>query len=245
MEENQENNEKVEVDEKINENETNNTSTGEKVSTENDLKNDTLNSFNEAKEQMKNINFKKEAEVGKGLLKKIWKDPIGAIEENVKDEKNEFYKTALLLIAVWAIIVFLKQMTYYATSKVSTFNLLRTIKVVASPICQILAMTFSIYILNKKSKKSLSKVITSVTIAKIPSILSSLLGFLTYISSSITYVTSPLTGLLSITSIALMFFTVKGLFEEENNKEAFKDFIKVEGVYYIFDFILSFLGISI
>ena len=157
MEENQENNEKVEVDEKINENETNNTSTGEKVSTENDLKNDTLNSFNEAKEQMKNINFKKEAEVGKGLLKKIWKDPIGAIEENVKDEKNEFYKTALLLIAVWAIIVFLKQMTYYATSKVSTFNLLRTIKVVASPICQILAMTFSIYILNKKSKKIISK----------------------------------------------------------------------------------------
>ena len=42
-----------------------------------------------------------------------------------------------------------------------------------------------------------------------------------------------------------MFFTVKGLFEEEDNKEAFKDFIKVEGVYYIFDFILSFLGISI
>ena len=65
MEENQENNEKVEVDDKINENETNNTSTGETVSTENDLKNDTLNSFNEAKEQMKNINFKKEAEVGK------------------------------------------------------------------------------------------------------------------------------------------------------------------------------------
>ena len=40
-----------------------------------DFKEETLKTFNEAKEQMRNINLKDEAEAGKSLLKDLFKSP--------------------------------------------------------------------------------------------------------------------------------------------------------------------------
>ena len=83
----------------------------------NDIKQETVNTFNEAKEKMKNIDFKAEAETGKGLLKKLFTNPLEAIKEITQDSENNFFKTAILLVAIWAIIAFVKQLLYYITSK--------------------------------------------------------------------------------------------------------------------------------
>lgn len=210
---------------------------------QNDLKNETKNSINEAKEQMKNLNIKEEAKTGKGLIMDIWKDPLGAIGNNVKDEKNKFYKTALLLVALWTIIAALKQILYYVTSKYVSFNLLESIKVVIAPILEVASMTIAMYIINKNKKKSLSKTITAVTIAYIPVIISSALGLLTYISTSVIHVTNPISGFLIVISNIFVFFTLKALTEEQNDKEAIKTFFKVEGAFYIIYFVLRLLGI--
>ena len=45
----------------------------------NDIKQETVNTFNEAKEKMKNIDFKAESETGKGLLKKLFTNPLEGI----------------------------------------------------------------------------------------------------------------------------------------------------------------------
>lgn len=236
------------MDENQKENEANESISTENTNVGNDIKQETVNTFNEAKEKMKNIDFKAEAETGKGLLKKLIKNPFEAIKETAQDSENNFFKTAILLVAIWAIIAFVKQLLYYITSKYAKFsgeNILSLIKITIAPICRILALTLSVYIVNKKSKKSFITIITTMTVAKIPVIISSLLGFLTYISHKVTYITNPISSLLSIISTVLVFFAVKSLSNEENDSEALKTFIKVEAIYYIIYFALSFLDISL
>lgn len=211
---------------------------------ERELKKEATDTLNETKEQIKNINIKEEAQKGKGLVGKLLKDPIGTIKEIVKDEKNQFYKTAILVVCIWIVIVLLKEILSCIVYEFHTFKILRTIKIIIAPIVKIIAMSIIIHMLNKENKQTLTKAITAVVIAKIPVVISSCLGFLTYISSNITYITNPISSLLSIISTILMFFVVKEMFEEENEK-ALKTFIKVEAIYYVVVFAFSFLGISL
>lgn len=212
---------------------------------ESQIKKETVNTINAAKDQMKNLNFKAEAETGKGLIKNLWKDPVGAIKEIVNDGENKFFKTAILLVAIWAVIILIKQIIYYASSKYLSFNFLSTLKAVIAPILSVVALTAAIFIINKQAKKSFVSIITAVSVAKIPLIIAALLGFLTYIGSGVHYITTPITGILSVISTLLVYFAVKFLTEEDDVSKAFKTFVMVEGIYYIIYFVLSFLGIYI
>lgn len=216
-----------------------------KESNENNLKKDATEAINNTKEQLKDMKFKEEAQKGKGLIIELLLDPIGTIKNIVKDDKNQYYKTALLAIAIWVLTVFLKDMLNFAINEYKKFNLLQTIKLVVSPLLRVLVLAVIIHILNKNKKQPIIKSITAVALAKIPVIVSSLLGFLTYISSNVTYVTSPISSLLSVISTVLMFFVVKEMFEKEDNAKAFTTFVKVEAIYYVVAFAFSFLGISL
>ena len=195
--------------------------------------------------QSKILSSQIEAQKGKGLISKLFSDPIQTIKETVKDETNQFYKTAVLLIVIWVAIIFLKEILRAITYDYYTFKLLSTLKLMISPVLKVLVMAIIIHGLNKDNKQSLMKAITTVTIAKIPVIISACLGFLTFISSRITYITNPISSLLSVISTVLMFFVVKEMFNEKDNSKALKSFVKVEVVYYVVVFVLNFLGISI
>lgn len=227
----------------MNENQENNVA--EEVKQESDLKQETVKTFNEAKEKMKNINLKEEAEVGKGLLKKLWKNPVDTIKEIANDKENKAFKTALLLAAVWAIIELVTMVLYYATSKYAEFEFLPTLKATVAPILKVIAMTLAVYFVNNRAKDSISKLLTSVTIAYIPSIISSLLWILYEISSKMSTILTPVGGLLNVVSIVLMYNTVKAITNEEDETKAIKIFIKVEVVYYVIVLAVSFLGISL
>lgn len=244
--------EKVTTTEKQNETKQKEKSTNKQETTkeeqktkESELKQEASETIKQTKEQMKNINFKEEAQKGKGLISKLFSDPIQTIKETVKDETNQFYKTAVLLIVLWVAIIFLKEILRAITYDYYTFKLLSTLKLMISPILKVLIMAIIIHALNKENKQTLMKAITTVTIAKIPVIISACLGFLTFISSRITYITTPISSLLSVISTVLMFFVVKEMFNEKDNSKALKSFVKVEVVYYIVVFVLNFLGISI
>lgn len=225
----------------MNENQENN----EEVRQEADLKQETVKTFNEAKEQMKNINFKEEAEAGKGLLKKLWKNPVETIKEIAADEENKTFKTALLLVVVWAVIALINRILYYATSAYADFEFLPTLKVTVAPILRVLAMTLALYFVNNRAKTSISKVLTSVSIAYIPSIISSLLWLLYHVSSKMTTLLSPVSSILSVVTAILMYFTVKEFTNKDDEESALKEFVKVEAVFYVIVFAISFLGISL
>ena len=210
-----------------------------------ELKKEAAETFKETKDQIKNINFKEEAEKGKGLLGKLFKRPIETIKEIVEDNGNQFYKTALIIIFVWVVLILLKKILDFMIYRYYKFDVLVTLKAILSPILGIFVMALIIHILNKDNKQPLTKSITTVAIAKIPLVISTILGYLTYISANILYITNPISSFLIIISTVLMFFVVKEMFGEEDNEKALKIFIKVEVIYYIVVFAVSFLGLSI
>ena len=221
---------------------------GEKEMEENkaeELKQETVNTFNQAKEQMKNINLKEEAEIGKGLLKKMWKNPVEAIKEVVKDKENKCLKTGLLLVAVWVIIEALDMILMYAMDKYLKFKFLPTLKATVAPALKIIAMTLSLYFVNNRAKDSITTALTAVSIAHIPGIIASVIGLITLFASEASRIINPISSILNIITSILMYFTVKTYAKEENDDNAVKKFILVEAVFYVIKFVISFLGISI
>ena len=229
----------------MDENEKVNEQNEQQVNNDGELKKQAAETLKETKEQMKNINFKEEAQKGKGLLSKLFGKPVETIKEIVDDNKNQFYKTALIIIIAWVVLILLSKIIDFIIYDYYKFNVLATIKLMLSPVLKILVMAIIIHVLNKDNKQSLTKSITTVSIAKIPVVISVVLGYLTYISSNIRYVTNPITSLLSVISTVLMFFVVNEMFKEEDNEKALKVFIKVEVIYYIAAFAFSFLGIAL
>lgn len=212
---------------------------------ESDLKQETVKTFNEAKEQMKNINFKEEARAGKSLLMKLWKNPIKTIKEIVNDNENKTFKTSLLLIVAWMAIELIDIVIYYIGNKYVEFNFMYTLKSTIAPAIRIIAMTLALYFVNNRAKISISKVLTSVTIAHIPSIISSALWLLYRVSTKMSTLLSPISGLLRALTIVLMYKTIKEFTQKDDEENAFKDFVKVEAIYYVIVLAISFLGINL
>ena len=93
-------------------------------------------------------------------------------------------------------------------------------------------------------KKSLTTMITAVTVAQIPVIISALISLINLLSSSAYKITSPISSLCSAISIVLTYFAVKFVFNKKD-EEAIKTFVLVEVIYIVVAFILSFIGINI
>lgn len=229
----------------MDENEKINEQNEQQVNNDGELKKQATETLKETKEQMKNINFKEEAQKGKGLLSKLFGKPVETIKEIVDDNKNQFYKTALIIIIAWAVLILINRIIDFIIYDYYKFNVLATIKAILSPVLEILVMAIIIHVLNKDNKQPLTKSITAVSIAKIPLVISTILGYLTYISSNVRYITSPIASLLNVISTVFIFFVVKEMFKEEDNEKALKLFVKVEVIYYIVAFAFSFLGISL
>ena len=217
----------------------------EETKQEPNFKQETVNTFNEAKEEIKNINFMEGAQAGKGLLLKLWKNPIQTIKDIANDKENKHFSTALFLVAMWVMIEFADIFFYYVSNKYATFSFLPTLKTIIAPILNVIAMTLAIYIVNNRAKTSISKVLTSVSVAYVPSIISSVVWLLYRFSTKMYTILSPVGGLLNVITLILMYNTVKEFVKKDNEESAFKDFVKVEAVYYIIVFAISFLGISL
>ena len=212
---------------------------------QNDFKQETRNTVNTAKEQMKNFNFKEEAEAGKGLLMKLWSNPVEAIKEIVTDSENKFFKTSLVFLVVWLILKLIYEIIYYAGNEYLDLEFKKTVLVLLGPVLGVVALVAAIFILNKNAKKSFVTLITTVVAVRIPLIISEIFNYLRLINTKASYITSPVSKLLDIISIVLTFFAVKFAFDEEDNAKAFKLFAMVEGVYCIIYFVIGFLGIEI
>ena len=116
------------------ENENLNEENKQQVKNEGELKKEATETFKETKEQIKNINFKEEAQKGKGLLGKLFGRPVETIKEIVEDNKNQFYQTTLLIIIVWIVLIFLRRIIDFIIYDYYKFDLLSTIKAMLVPI---------------------------------------------------------------------------------------------------------------
>ena len=217
-----------------------------KVDTEN-LKNETMETAKRVKESMKGTNIKEETKATKGFIMDMIKNPIDKIKEVANDNSASFFKTALFIILIWTMIVFIETgydtISYWGFSRIFK-NILEALKDILAPTIGILVYSITALILNKE-KKPLTTIISTVTITKLPVIASNLVSFLLIISSGLYVITTPFTKICSIIAIVLRYFGFKHLFGNEEDKTFIKKFVIIELVYAVAYIVIRLLGIYI
>lgn len=213
-----------------------------KVDTEN-LKNETVETAKKVKESMKGTNIKEETKATKGFIMDMIKNPIEKIKEVANDNSAKFFKTALFLVIIWTIIVFIETgydtISYWGFSRIFK-NILAVLKDILAPAIGILVYSIIALILNKE-KKPLTTVISTVTITKLPVIAAELVSLLTIFST----ITTPFAKICSALSVVLRYFGFKYLFADEEDKTFIKKFVILELVYAVAYIIIRLLGIYI
>ena len=216
------------------------------VNSTEELKNETVETVKQVKESMKNVDVKEEAKATKGFVTEMFKNPLGKIKEIANDSSNKFFKTTIILLIIWVVAAFIGSINFkYFTWSAFGSILLGYIKTILAPIVSVIVMSLIIFLFNKKSKKSLVTVITTVVTAKIPVIIAKVIALITIFSFQVNVITSRITSLCSIISTVFMFFAIKDLTDEKEDKSAFKVFVIVEAIYVVCSFLISYLGISI
>lgn len=209
-----------------------------------ELKREATDTIGQVKNTVKDIKIKDETLNAKNFVKDMVKDPIGKTTEVSKDSENKFLKTSIFIVIVWMAAKFLYSTLSY--SKYSSFgrNVLSILKSTLSPLCIILALTLIIFILNKKHKKSLTTVLSTVVTVYSPMVIASVIHLLYLIDYNMAKITTPVTTLASFITVVLSYFAMKDIFEEETELETFKKFVLVEVIYFVTAIIVSLLGIS-
>lgn len=220
-----------------------------KVNTE-EIKKETVETAKQVKDSIKNVDIKNDAKEATGFVSAMFKDPFAKIKEIVEDKENKNLKLAIIFIAIWTVAVFIKSFTTKYWTFTGIFNnvfknILSLVKVSIAPILAILVLSAIVYFMNKNEKKSLATIITSITIAKIPTIFASVVNLLTIFSASAYKITSPIASLCSVVTTILTYFTIKAIFKEEQNSKFLKTFVIIEAIYYVAYLIISFLEIYI
>jgi hypothetical protein len=211
-----------------------------------EIKKETVETVNQVKETIKNVDIKNDAKVAKGFIGSMFKDPFGTIKKIVNDNKNSHFKTAIIFVVIWTIVLFINALSVKYWSFDALFrNILSLIKTIIAPALGIFVMSLIIYCINKENKKSLVTVMTAVVTAKIPVIIAAVVSLLTIIDTKVALITSPFTSLCNVISTVLIYFTAKAICGEEQNSKFFSKFVIIETIFYVAYLIISLLGIYI
>ena len=232
-----------------------NNTNGFNVSSE-DLKKETKETVNEVKNTFKNTDLKKDSQAAKGFFTAFFRNPLGTLKNVATDSKNSFLKIAIIVLAIWLIAIFLLGMISMAKRYLfGTFgsfeyffdnlfsNMFSIVKDLIAPIITVAVLSGLVYGFKKQKNKSFLTIASAIVIAKIPVVIASIASLLTLISSSVSKLTSPFSSFCSVLSTVLLFFTIKDLSDESENKKYFWRFALIIGIYYVVEFVLSFLGI--
>lgn len=216
------------------------------VNTE-EIKKETVETVNQVKETIKNVDIKKDAKEATGFVSSMFKDPFGTIKQIVNDSTNKFFKIAIIFMIVWIIAIFVGNLLGTSMTKFS-FNLafkqiLSIIKAIVAPLVGVIVLSGIVYLMNKENKKSIVTIMTAIVTAKIPVIIATVISLLTIIDYKISYITTPFASLCNVISVVLMYFATKSIFGEEQNSKFFKKFVIIETIYYVIYIVISFLGI--
>lgn len=213
-----------------------------------ELKQETVETVKQVKETFKNTNFKDETKETKGFLVKMFQNPLETIKEVANDTTTKYLSIAIIFLVLWTVFILISatQSTLYIWGWKRFFeNTLTIIKKVLAPVFGIAIYSLIAFLLNKDNKKPLTTVISTVTIAHLPTVIAALFTLLTMFSSRIAIITVPFSYLCSSLSIVLVFFGFKHLFGGEKCTKLFKKYVLIQAIYYAAYIVIGLLGIYI
>ena len=216
------------------------------------------NANNNSQNVLNNSEIKRQTKEATGFFSAFFKDPLTEVETISKNPSNKYLKIAIIVLVIWLVVIFASNV--FSTASVYLFGVLGSfsnffehffsrfldiIKEIVAPICSIAIIAALAYGFSKEKKKSFMHVASCVTIAKIPVVIAEIVSLLTLINTRITTFTAPFAGFCSILSTVLLFFTIKDVLGEKENKNIFWKFALIMGIYYAIEIVLSFLQIYI
>ena len=211
------------------------------------LKNETVEAAKKVKESVKGANIKEETKKAKSFIVDMFKNPLEKIKEVAQDESAKYLKTAILLIIVWVLAIFIDStyttIHYWGFTRVFN-NILSILKKILAPAIGIIIYSLIVFVMNKNNKKSLTTIISTITITQLPLIVAEVISLITIFSSKISLVTAPFAMLCSTVAIVLGFFGFKSMFEEEC-KTFIKKYVLIQIIYYVAYIVIGLLGIYI
>ena len=170
------------------------------------------------------------------------------IQEIVTKDAGKVLTYSIIILVIWCaarLINSIASIIKYGSFTNVFSNIWSIVLAIITPLVGILVMSIIVYAMNKENKKSLLTIMTAITVASIPSVISSVISLLTIISSGISVITFAISGFCSVIEIILMYFAIKAIFGTEKNSEFIKTFVKVYGIFYIVAIIVGLLGINI
>lgn len=205
------------------------------------LKNETKETVNKVKDSIKNVDLKKDAKETKSFLKEMFSNPFEAVRRVAEDGENVFSKVVFLMIIWIAASVIAGIITIMKYGKYSSIgnNLMDFISYILGPILYILVPAIIILIMNKQNKKSLITIISTLTIAAVPTIINEIIDIIEGLVSGITIISSPISTMFSAIALVLTYFGMKDLFGEKEDKSFIKKYAIIK---LLAAFVLIILG---
>lgn len=210
----------------------------------NEIKEEAKATINDVKETMKKVNVKDDAKETSGFISSMMKDPLAKLKEIADDKSNRNLKVAIILLTIWTIVMFIKSIASSAWRLSIGNSLLNVIKAILAPIISIITLSLITYFMQKDNKKSLTTIITAITISQLPLISAYVISLLTLFSASIYKLTNPIIYFAQVLEIILTYFALKDIIDEESNSKFIKKFAGIEAIYFVVLIVISFLEIS-
>lgn len=224
--------------------EDNDNNNGFSVDTE-ELKNEAKDTVNQVRDTIKNANFKEDAEETKGFLKGMLARPFETIKRIASGEENILSKIIVIMIIFTAasilneILYVIRFRKYFGVGD----NLLSIVSSVVNPLIYVLVPSILVFILNKKNKKSLITVVSTIVITSIPAVINRVLDLLITVASQTAVFVSPFQTVCTLVGAVLGFYGMKELFEDDDIEGFIKKYACIKLVAAFVFVILGKLGI--
>ncbi len=212
-----------------------------------EVKKETIETAKKIKESVKSVDLKEETRKTQGFVAEMFKNPINKIEE-MATEDTKYFKTAIFILIVWILAVFIKSSysTFYYFGLERVFsNIVDVLKDVLVPAIIVTAYSLILFVFNKKEKKSLTGIISTVTATQLPLVIAGLISILTIISKDFSKISIVFNVLCLTITVVLSFFGFKAILNEKDNGKFIKKFVLIQVIYYTIAIVLTFLGIYI
>lgn len=206
--------------------------------------------------EVKNSNFKKEADAAKNFFANFFKTPYTEMKKIVESPKS-FMKIAIVVFIVWVVVELIggiisvfRTFSYSSYSTLDMFvrnsikDFFSVIWNVLNPTIIVALLSFIIYLLMKNNKKNYLTIVYTIITAKIPVILASIVSLLG-INSALKNITGSFSSICSVVSTVLVYFAIKALYNEDDDNKVAKAFLITMSIYYGILLIFKFFNLYI
>lgn len=215
-----------------------------KNETTEELKKEATNTVNQVKDTIKNTNIKEDSIETKNFIKEMFSKPASKLKEVVEDKTGKTLKYAIIILVVWVVAALIGRICGGVFKLPAGTAIWSLVKAVISPLLGIIVLSVLVLLFNKDNKKSLTTIISTITIAHVPSVFATVLSIINTIPGEIYRIVNPMRSFCNILTTILLYFAVKSLLKK-NDDEAIKSFVIIEIIYLIINFVLSFINMSI